>query len=69
MKAIADRKPLIYCATDDNAEAMANIAKENSIPLAVKADGLEALSALSENVKSLGIDDIVLDSGIDGRDE
>jgi acetyl-CoA decarbonylase/synthase complex subunit gamma len=62
-KAVAARKPLLYCATDDNAEAMAAVAKENGIPLAIKADGLEALTALSEKVQGLGVEDIVLDSG------
>lgn len=62
-KAVADRKPLLYCATDANADAMAAIAKENDIPLAIKADGLDALSALSEKVQALGVANIVLDSG------
>ena len=63
VKAVAARKPLIYCATDGNAEAMANIAKANGCPLVACADGLEALSALSEKIKGLGVEDIVLDSG------
>jgi acetyl-CoA decarbonylase/synthase complex subunit gamma len=63
VKAIAARKPLLYCATDDNAEAMANIAKANSVPLVACAQGLEALSALTEKIKGLGVEDIVLDSG------
>ena len=62
VKAIAARKPLLNCATEENVEAMANIAKTNSVPLVVRADGLEALSALTEKVKGLGVDDIVLDS-------
>jgi acetyl-CoA decarbonylase/synthase complex subunit gamma len=63
VKAVADRKPLIYGATDENAEAMAAIAKANGCPLAACADGLEALSALTEKIKGLGVEDIVLDSG------
>lgn len=63
VKAVADRKPLIYCATDDNAEAMANIAKANKVPLVACADGPEALSLLTEKIKGLGVEDIVLDSG------
>ncbi len=63
VKAIADRKPLIYCATDENAEAMANIAKTNGCPLVAYADGMEALSALTEKIKGLGVEEIVLDSG------
>lgn len=63
VKAVADRKPLINGATDANAEAMANIAKENGCPIVASADGLEALSELTEKIKDLGVEDIVLDSG------
>jgi len=63
VKAVAARKPLIYCATNGNAEAMANIAKANSVPVVASADGLEALSALTEKIKGLGVEDIVLDTG------
>ena len=63
VKAIADRKPLIYCATDENAEEMANIAKSNGVPLVACEDGLEALSALTEKISGLGVEDMVVDSG------
>jgi len=63
VKAIADRKPLLYCASNDDADAMAGIAKAYSIPLAVYAEGVEALSALTEKIKGLGVDDLVIDSG------
>lgn len=63
VKAVVQRKPLLYCATDQNAEAMAGIAKTNNIPLCVCADGIEALSALTEKVKALGVENIVVDSG------
>jgi acetyl-CoA decarbonylase/synthase complex subunit gamma len=63
VKAVASRKPLICAATDENAEAMANIAKTHSVPLVASAKGLEALSALTEKIKGLGVEDIVLDSG------
>ncbi len=63
VKAIAERKPLLYCATDDTADAMAGIAKAHKIPLAVYAEGLEALSALTEKLKGLGVEDLVIDSG------
>jgi acetyl-CoA decarbonylase/synthase complex subunit gamma len=59
----ADKKPLIYAATAENAEAMAKIAKEKKASLAVAADGLDALATLSEKVKGLGVEDLVLDSG------
>lgn len=63
VKAVADRKPLINCATDENAEAMATIAKAHGVPLVACAEGLEALSVLTEKIKGLGVEDIVLDSG------
>ena len=59
----ADKRPLIYAATAENAEAMAKIAKEKKASLAIAADGLDALTALSEKVKAMGVDDLVLDSG------
>ncbi len=59
----ADKKPLIYAATAENAEAMAKIAKEKKAALAVSAQGLEALEALAEKVKGMGVDDLVLDPG------
>jgi acetyl-CoA decarbonylase/synthase complex subunit gamma len=59
----ADRKPLVYGANADNLDAMANIAKTKNVPLGIYAKGLDALSDLSEKVKGMGINDIVLDSG------
>lgn len=59
----ADKRPLIYAATADNADAMAKIAKEKKASLAIAADGLDALTELSEKVKAMGVEDLVLDSG------
>ena len=63
VKACADRVPLIYGATPGNSDALANLAKENKCPLAIKADNLETLSALSDKLTAAGLKDIVLDSG------
>ncbi|MBC8412268.1 MAG: acetyl-CoA decarbonylase/synthase complex subunit gamma [Nitrospira sp.] len=68
-KAIADRKPLLYAATDETAEAMAAIAKANGLPLVASAKGLDALSALTEKIKGLGVEDIVLESGAESAKE
>jgi acetyl-CoA decarbonylase/synthase, CODH/ACS complex subunit gamma len=59
----ADKRPLICGATAENAEAMAKIAKEKKASLVVSAKGLEALEALSEKVKGMGVADLVLDPG------
>lgn len=58
-----ERRPLIYSATKDNFEAMAKIAKEYSLPLAVSADNLDELSELVKKINSLGVEDLILDSG------
>jgi len=63
VKASADLVPLIYAATDGNAEALASLAKEHKCPLAIKADHLEALANLSDKLTSAGLKDLVLDSG------
>ncbi len=63
VKAVAARKPLIYSVTDENADAMASIAKANSVPVVASADGLEALITLTEKIKGLGVEDIVLETG------
>ncbi len=63
VKAVAGKKPLLYGANDSNAEAMANIAKTYKIPLGVYAKGLDALSAFTEKIKALGVEDMVIDSG------
>jgi len=63
LKVCADRKPLLYAATKDNLDRMADLAKESSCPLAVKASGLEELVQLTDKLTEAGVKDIVLDSG------
>ena len=63
VKACADRKPLIYAATKDNLERVAQLAKENQCPVAVKASGLEELSQLTTKLTQAGLKNIVLDAG------
>jgi len=63
LKACDDRKPLLYAATRDNLDAMANLAKESSCAVAVKAANLEELAELSDKLAQAGVKDIVLDSG------
>jgi acetyl-CoA decarbonylase/synthase complex subunit gamma len=63
LKASADRKPLLYAATKDNLDSVANLAKENDCPVAVKASGLEELAELTEKLTAAGLKNIVIDSG------
>jgi len=62
-EACAFKKPLLYAATNDNAEDMGNLAKETGLPLTVKADNLDDLIALSDKLTGMGLKDLVLDSG------
>ncbi len=63
LKACTDKKPLLYAATKDNADAVAALAKENGCPVAAKADGLDELAALTEKLAAAGLKNIVIDSG------
>ncbi len=63
LKVCADRKPLIYAATGDNLDRMAELAKENSCPVVAKASNLEELTQLTTRLTEAGVKDIVLDSG------
>lgn len=60
LSSCADKRPLIHCANSENVDAMANLAKENKCPIAVKAPKLEELAELAEKVKKAGVEDIVL---------
>ncbi len=57
-----DMRPLIYAATKENFEAMAKLAKDYSVPLAIEASDLEGLSDLTQKIKALGVEDLILDS-------
>ena len=63
LKACADRKPLIYAATKDNIDKVAELAKGSSCAVAVKGSGLEEVAALSEKLTQAGLKNIVIDSG------
>jgi acetyl-CoA decarbonylase/synthase complex subunit gamma len=59
----AERKPILYAATSDNADAMAAISKQHNLPLVARANGLEELAGLTGRLNDLGAKDIILDSG------
>lgn len=67
MKAAVDacvfKKPLLYAATAKNTDQMGALAKEKGLPLAVKADSMDDLIALSDKLTGMGVKDLVLDSG------
>jgi acetyl-CoA decarbonylase/synthase complex subunit gamma len=57
------KKPLLYAATKDNADAFGALAKEVGCPLAVKAESVEALAALTDKLTKMGLKDLVLNPG------
>ncbi|MBI5063622.1 MAG: acetyl-CoA decarbonylase/synthase complex subunit gamma [Desulfatitalea sp.] len=57
------KRPLLYAATAANADAMGQLAKANDLPLAVKAESVEALAKLSDKLTGMGLKDLVLDPG------
>lgn len=63
VKLFADKKPIIYGADSENSEAMANIAKTYKATLGITARGLDELSTLTEKIKSMGVEDMVIDPG------
>jgi acetyl-CoA decarbonylase/synthase complex subunit gamma len=63
--AAAPGLPLVHAATAANWQAMAEVAKKHDCPLVIRAEGgdLSGLEELSEQVRSAGVDDLVLDPG------
>jgi acetyl-CoA decarbonylase/synthase complex subunit gamma len=63
IEAAGNKKPLMYAATEANADAFGALAVEKGLPLAVKADSVEALVPLTTKLTGMGLKDLVLDSG------
>jgi acetyl-CoA decarbonylase/synthase complex subunit gamma len=57
------KKPLLYAATEANIDAFGALAKDNDLPLAVKAASADALIPLTEKLTEMGLKDLVLDPG------
>ncbi len=63
VKIFADKKPVLYGANQENIEKMADVAKQFKATLGISAKGLDELTDLTEQAKSLGVEDMVVDSG------
>ncbi len=57
------KKPILYAATAENADEMGNLAKESGASLAIKADNIDGLIALSDKLAGMGLKNLILDSG------
>jgi acetyl-CoA decarbonylase/synthase complex subunit gamma len=60
--AVGESRPLLHAATEENADAIIALAKEHDLPLAVRADGLEAVAAITEKAAEAGLKELVIDS-------
>ncbi|MBU1194235.1 MAG: acetyl-CoA decarbonylase/synthase complex subunit gamma [Proteobacteria bacterium] len=63
VKVAGFKRPLLYAATAANIDAMGALAKENDLPIAVKADSVDALQPLTKKLTEMGLKDLVLDPG------
>jgi acetyl-CoA decarbonylase/synthase complex subunit gamma len=63
LKVSAFKKPLLYAATARNVDQMGSLAKEQGLPLAVRAESVEKLIPLVDKLTGMGVKDLVLDSG------
>lgn len=63
VEACGFKVPLIYAATDKTVDDYGNLAKENDLPLAVKADSVENLIPLTDKLVDMGLKRLVIDSG------
>jgi len=57
------KRPLLYAANEKNADEMGTLAKENDLPVAVRADSVEGLIPLIQKLTEMGLKDIVIDPG------
>ena len=57
------KRPLVYAATEGNIDDFGALAKDNDLPLAVKADSVEGLIPLTDKLTQMGVKDLVIDPG------
>jgi acetyl-CoA decarbonylase/synthase, CODH/ACS complex subunit gamma len=62
-KALAAKKPLLYAATNANADKMCAIAGETGCPLVVRGVDVDEVIELTTELTAAGLKDLVIDSG------
>ena len=63
LELIKDENPIAYGANEDNFKEMVEIVKNDNITLGVKADSLEELYTLTEEIQKLDYKNLILDPG------
>ena len=64
LEKVGKAAPLLYAATAENWKEMAGLAAKFKAPLTVRADTLQALANLTEQIKGTGVEDLVLDPAV-----
>lgn len=64
--AVSGTRPLLYAATSENWQAMGDLAKASNVPLAVRAESLDALADITQSLAKSGLQDLVLDPCVAG---
>jgi acetyl-CoA decarbonylase/synthase complex subunit gamma len=57
------KRPLMYAATEANADDFGALALESGLPLALKAASIDGVTALSDKLTGMGLKDLVIDTG------
>lgn len=60
LEATAVGRPLIWAATNENWEAMADLAAKHKVPLAVRGESLDGLAGLVKKIKEKSVEDLFL---------
>jgi acetyl-CoA decarbonylase/synthase complex subunit gamma len=63
IKTAGFKRPLLYAATAENVDVFGKLALDNNLPLAMKADTIDGIIALSNKLTGMGLKDLVIDSG------
>jgi acetyl-CoA decarbonylase/synthase, CODH/ACS complex subunit gamma len=63
VEAAGFKHPLMYAATEANADDFGALALENGLPLALKAESIDGVTALSDKLTGMGLKDLVIDTG------
>lgn len=63
IEACGFKRPLIYAATKDNVNEFGQMALENGLPIAAKAESVEELPQVTDKLMEMGLKEIVLDPG------
>lgn len=62
LEILKEHRPILYGANEENLKEMADLAKKYNIPIGVSAKGIEKIVSLIEKAKSLGVEDLVINT-------